>query len=510
MLARSENRAEELAVRTALGAGRGRLVAQLLVESLVLAGTGGALGLGLAMGGVDLFKRLNPGNLPRVDEVALDPGVLLMVVFVSLGTALLFGVLPALKTTRSGPASRMSRRGARGVGGAGWQGSLVAAETALAVTLVIGAGLMARTFNELTSIEPGFEIGRTLTLAVSLPTTRYPDAATAASFYRETMAEIADLPGVRSVGAIRSLPLVGQIGDWGLDIEGYDESVNPRAAGDWQIVAPGYFETMGIPLVEGRPIAWSDDEDAGPVAIVNETFVRTYWPNVEPLGRTFDMSGTRVTVVGVAGDVRHNGLTSEIKAKFYIPVTQWGPVTRGIPTSMRLVVATAGDPAALAGAVRSVVRRRDPSLAVAEVRTVEDVLYSAVAQPRFLVVLMGAFSAIALLLALVGVYGVISYGVGKRTQEIGVRLALGAMHDEVVSLMVRKGAAMVAVGLAAGTVLAFGLSRYMESLLYGVSPTDPMTFAGVVIGFAAVAWTATWIPSRRAARIDPIRALKSD
>lgn len=512
LLARSDDRRGELAVRAALGAGRRRLVAQLLVESLVLATLGGLAGLALAFGSIDLFKALNPGNLPRVDAVTLDAGVLAFVAAISLGTAVLFGVLPALRSTRAGLADRMERRGARGAGRGGWQGSLVATETALAVVLVVGAGLMARTFTALTSIEPGFDGDRTVTMALSLPTTRYPDPAAATAFYREILTEIEQLPGVRAAGAVRSLPLAAQIGDWGLDVQGYDESVNPRANGDWQIAAPGYFETIGIPMVGGRSFDWNDTEESGPVAVVNEAFVRRYWPNVEPLGRTFVMGGsaTPVTVVGVAGDVRHNGLTAEIKAKFYIPLAQWGTVTGGIPTSMRLVVAAEGDPEELIAPVRAVVRGRDASLAVAEVRTVEDVLGGAVAQPRFMVVLMGLFSAIALLLAVVGVYGVVAYGVGRRTQEIGVRMALGAVEDDVVSLMVRKGAAMTALGLAAGAVLALVLSRYLESLLYGVAPTDPATFAAVLTGFAVVAMVATWVPSRRAARVDPIRALKAD
>ncbi len=510
MLARSDDRADELAVRAALGASRGRLVSQLLVESVVLALVGGVAGVLLAVGGVEAFKTLNPGNLPRVSEVTLDRTVLMFAAAVTFATSLLFGVLPAIRTTGSGLKARMGRRSERGVGRSGWQGTLVATEMALAVVLVVGAGLMVRTFNELTSIEPGFDGENTLTVAVSLPTTRYPDGDAAVTFYRELMRQVEELPGVRSVGAIRSLPLAAQIGDWGLDVEGYDESVNPRAAGDWQIAAPGYFETIGIPLVEGRTFTWADDADGQLVGVVNETFVRHYWPNQEPLGRTFVMSGTTVTVVGVVGDVRHNGLVAEIKDKFYIPVAQWSPVTRGIPTSMRLVARTEGPPSELAGPIRAVVRGLDPSLAVAEVRTVRDVLGAAVAQPRFMVVLMGVFSALALVMALVGVYGVISYGVGKRTQEIGVRMALGAMQDQVVSLMIRRGAPMIAVGLALGLALSFLLSRYLESLLYGVTSTDPMTFGSVILGFGAVAWLATWIPSRRAARIDPIRALKSD
>lgn len=510
LLARSDDRADELAVRAALGAGRGRLISQMLVESLVLACMGGVAGLMLAVGAVELFKGLNPGNLPRIDQVRLDGVVLGFAALVTLGTAVLFGILPALRVTAGGLASRMGRRSERGVGRSGWQGTLVAAEMALAVVLVVGAGLMVRTFDALTSIDPGFDGERTLTAAVSLPTTRYPDPAAAVQFFNEAIRQVGELPGVESVGAIRQLPLASQIGDWGLDIEGYDESVNPSASGDWQIASPGYFATMGIAMTAGRDFSWTDDAEAAPVGIVNEALVRRYWPNVEPLGRTFVMSGTTVTVVGVARDVRHNGLVDEIKPKFYIPHAQWGLVTRGIPTSMRLVVRTSGDPLSLAQPVREVIRGLDPSLAVAEVRTVRDVLGGAVAQPRFLVVLMASFSAIALLLAMIGIYGVIAYGVANRTQEIGVRMALGAVQDQVVGLMVRRGASMIAIGLIAGLGLALTLSRFLESQLYGVTATDPATFASVVAGFAAVAALATWIPSRRAARIDPIRALKTD
>ena len=510
LLARSDDRADELAVRAALGAGRGRLIAQMLVESVVLAAMGGVIGVMMAVGAVELFQGLNPGNLPRIDEVALDTTVLLFAAFVTLGTAVLFGVLPALRVTAGGLKSRMGRRAERGVGRSGWQGTLVAAEMALAVVLVVGAGLMVRTFGALTAIDPGFDGAETLTFAVSLPTTRYPDPEASTLFFNEALRQIEALPGVRSVGAIRQLPLASQIGDWGVDPEGYDESVNPNAAGDWQIASPGYFGTLGIPLLQGRDFESTDDGAGTPVGIVNEAFVRAYWPTVEPLGRTFVMTGTTVTVVGVARDVRHNGLVDEIKPKFYIPVAQWGAVTGGNPTSLRLVVRTEGDPLALAQPVRSVIRGLDPSLAVAEVRTVQDVLGGAIAQPRFMVVLMAAFSAIALLLAMIGIYGVIAYGVAKRTQEIGIRMALGAVQDQVVGLMVRRGASMILIGLVAGLGLSLLLSRFLQSLLYGVTATDPATFAMVALGFAAVAGVATWLPSRRAARIDPIRALKAE
>lgn len=511
LLARGDERAGEFAVRTALGAGRKRLVRQLLVESLVLAVVGGLGGVALAVGGVELFKSLNPGNLPRIDAVELDGGVLLFVVAVTVGTAFLFGILPALGAARSGLHDRMGGRGEVGSGRPGWQGALVVTELALAVALVVGAGLMARTFDELTSIEPGFEAGRTVTMAVSLPTTRYPDAAASVDFYRELLRRVDELPGVESASAIRSLPLASQIGDWGLDVEGYDESVHPRAAGDWQIASPGYFATIGIPMVDGRDFTWSDDAEARSVGIVNEAFVRRYWPDQNPIGRTFAMGGgPETTVVGVAGDVRHNGLTAEIKPKFYIPVTQWSVVTGGNPTSMKIVARAEGEPAAVLSPARSVVRDLDPSLAVAEVYTIDEVLTAAVAQPRFLVTLMGVFSGIALLLAVVGVYGVVSYGVRKRVREIGIRIALGAGQNEVVSLMLRRGTTMIVMGVAAGLALSLLMGRFLGSLLYGVTPTDPMTYALVSCTCVGVAILATWVPSRRAARVDPIRALKMD
>lgn len=510
MLARSDDRADELTVRAALGAGRMRLISQLLVESLVLAAIGGLAGCALAVGGVELFKSLNPGNLPRIDEVALDGGVLLFAGAVTVGTAVLFGVLPALRVTGEELRSRSGRRSERGGGRNGWQGTLVAAELALAVVLVVGAGLTVRTFGALTSIEPGFSAENTLTMAVSLPTTRYPDPAAGTAFFRELLQDIEAVPGVRSAAAVRSLPIASPIGDWGLDVQGYDESVNPRAAGDWQIASPGYFGTIGIPLSAGRDFDWNDDAEAASVGIVNEAFVERYWPTENPIGRSFTMGQVETTVVGVVGNVRHNGLTEEIKPKFYIPIAQWGSVTGGIPNSLRIVASTAGDPAGFLQPVRDLVRAKDPSLAVAEVFTVDEILAAEVAQPRFVVVLMSAFSAIAVVLALIGIYGVVAYGVGRRTQEIGIRIALGAAHEEIVGMMLRKGSAMILLGLGGGLVLAFVLSRFLESLLYGVSATDPFTFVAVCVGFAGVASLATWIPARRAALIDPIRALKAE
>ncbi|NNF14910.1 MAG: ABC transporter permease [Gemmatimonadetes bacterium] len=511
MLARSEERERELAVRAALGAGRRRLVGQLCVESVVLAGVGGAAGLGLAMLGVDALQTMVSDALPRVEEVALDGSVLAFTLLVTLATALAFGVWPALRATATGLAIGSGTRSFGGRRQSRWQAALVSAQTALALVLVVGAGLMARTLEGLTSIEPGFHDNGALTVGVSLPTNRYPDAEASSAFWRDAIRQIGEIPGVRSATAIRSLPLTGTMGDWGLDLEGYDETVNPRASGDWQIAAPGYFGAMGIPVMDGRDLTWSDDTSAPMAVVVNETLAARYWPGQDAVGRWIRVGdGPWGSVIGVVGDVRHEGLTEEVLPKFYVSLNQWSLATGGNPTALRLVVVGEGRPSDLVEPVRDVVRRLDPSLAVAEVRSVGEILDASVAQPRLMAVLMGLFGLIALTLALVGVYGVVAYAVGRRRREIGVRMALGAVQDQVVGLMVRRGAVMTGVGLAIGTVLALALSRTVESLLYGVEPTDPLTFTAVLVGFTAVALTATWLPSRRAARVDPVRVLKAE
>lgn len=511
MLARGDDRVEELAVRAALGAGRRRLIGQLALESLVLAVMGGAIGLTVASVGVHVFESLAPRGLPRAADVSLDGTVVAFTVAVALATSLLFGVWPATRSIRAGLASVGGRRSTAGKARTRWQGALVSTQTALALVLGVGAVLMARTFEGLASIDPGFAADDVLTVAISLPTTRYPNAEASTTFWREALRRIGETPGVRSAGAIRSLPLASQVGDWGLDLEGYDEAVNPRASGDWQIAAPGYFETLGIPLVRGRALTWSDDDGSPLAVVVNETLAAHYWPGADPIGKRIRVGdGPWGSVVGVVGDVRHNGLTEEILPKFYVSPPQWNLATGANPTSLRLVVRSVGSPREVVEPIRAVVRALDASLAIAEVRTTKEVLDAAVAQPRVMAVLMGAFGAVALGLALVGVYGVMTYTVGRRTREIGVRMALGAMREEVVGLMLRRGALMIGIGLAIGTVFALALSRYVESLLYGVRPNDPVTFIVVLVVFGAVAGAATYLPSRRAARVDPVRALKSE
>lgn len=513
MLARGEDRTDELAVRAALGAGRRRLVGQLTIESLLLAAIGGGLGLALAFAGVDVVHTLAGSRLPRSGDVAVDGGVLAFTAVVALGTAVIFGILPALRSTRRQMSAGLARRATPGARQSRWQGVLVSAQAAMALILAVGAGLMARTFHGLTSIDPGFDGVDVVTVAISLPRTTY-DAGGAITFWRDVLRQVEELPGVRSAGAIRSLPLGGDLGDWGLDIEGYDETVQPSLSAGWQIAAPGYFTALGIPLLQGRALDWSDDAEAPLAVIVNQTFASRYWPGESPVGKRIRVGGPEHgpwgSVVGVAGDVQYEELTEPVEPVFYVPVGQWNLATRGVPTGLRLVARASGPPRELVEPIRSVVGRLDPSLAVSEVQTGRELMDVAVTQPRLMMLLMSLFGGIALTLALVGVYGVVSYTVGTRTREIGVRIALGAMHDQIVGLMLRRGAVMVGIGLAVGTAAALVLSRYLESLLYGVEPTDPLTFAAVLVGFATVSAAATYLPSRRAARIDPIQVLKSE
>jgi predicted permease len=494
-------------------------VRQLLTESGVLAVLGGGAGLFLAWSGIGLFRRLDPGTLPRVSEVTIDGSVVTFSIVVTLATVLLFGVLPALRAGGRDLRDRMGGRGDSAVRRSRWQGSLVAAEIALAVVLVVGAGLLVRTFDRLTAIDPGFDGSNVISAAVSLPTTTYTTPEEMLAFHREAILTIEALPGVEQAAGARLLPLASQIGDWGLMLEAYDPPDGHPMNGDWQFAAPGYFEVMGIPVVRGRGIEAGDDENGALVVVVNEAFVRHFWPGGEdPIGRRMAMNTGAdepawATIVGVVGDVTHNGLTAEIKRKFYIPLGQWNAASNNQPTSMRYVAQASGGAAsarALTGPIREAIRSLDPTLAVAEVQTVGEIKSSAVSLPRFTAVLMGVFSLIAVVLAVIGIYGVVSYGVSQRIREIGVRMALGAPRESVVRLMLAKGLAMILVGLAVGTGAAFLLSGFLGALLYEVPPTDPATYVGVVLGFGAVALAATWWPSRRAARIDPARTLRSD
>jgi putative ABC transport system permease protein len=519
LLSRSDARRQELAVRTALGAGSGRIVRQLLVESLLLGVTGGALGLLLAYWGAHAMVLAQPGDIPRIQGVSLDLRVLLFALGTSVITGLAFGILPALRATR-GNAQSMIREGGRGrsAGLASQRGqrALVVAETALTLVLLFGAGLLARSFVKLQSVDPGFRAENILTSRVTLPAREYSTPAQVTRFYGQLMQRLAALPGVTASGAVSSLPLATTLGDLNFHIQGRPEAegdISPKA--DWLVVTPGYFEALGMRLVRGRAIETTDDERAPGVVVINQAMAHRYWQGENPIGQRFELGGGAgpgwVTVIGVVDDVRHGGLDSEPSAQMYLPHAQflrWDS-HRAI-AGMTVALRTSGDPARLAAAVRREVHALDSNLPVSEVQTMEQVVSASIAQPRFLALLFSGFAVVALVLAAVGLYAVLAYSVSRRSREIGIRMALGAREHDVASLVIRQGLLLALVGIALGLVGNVALHGLVKSLLFGVSAMDPLTLLAVSVLLAAIALLASWLPARRAARVDPIVALRSE
>ena len=515
LLVRGEQRRRELAVRVALGAGARRVARLLLTESLVLALLGGTLGVTLAALGVWFVRHAAPAGLPRVAETALDPGVLLFALGVTMLAALLSGVLPALQATRMTPATELKEGGrssTTAVGRLQWRQTLVVAEVALAVVLVAGAGLMIRSVTNLFAIDPGFRPERVLTMRLSTPSSWYPDSVRIEQFYGELQRRVAQIPGVESVGAVRILPLATEMGDWGLQVEGYTPPPHQGTPGDWQVVTPGYFEAMGLRLREGR---FLDARDAlnGPLAmVINRKFADAYLAGRPALGARVRVNGgpedAFATVVGVVDDVHHNALTAEVKPQFYATLGQFARSPGNTSRSMSLVVrAREGDPAALAAAVRGAIRSLDPRLPVSEVRTMEQVVATSIAAPRFAMDLLALFGALALTLSAIGIYGIVSQVVASRTHEFAIRSALGAAPRELMMLSLRAGVRQAVAGLAVGVAIALVLARAISSLLHGVAPSDPLTLASVAVVTGAVAVAASIGPARRASRVQPAAVL---
>jgi predicted permease len=511
LLARATARTREIAVRSALGAGRYRLVRQMLTESILIALVGAACGAVVAIGGVRALVALLPPDFPRAHAIHVDATVFAFTFAIALATGILFGLAPALQTSRA-DLTQALRESGRSTTGSGRQlqlrSLLVVAEVGLAFVLLIGAGLMLRSFMHLLRTDPGFRAEHVLTASLSLPPQQYKKEADIAGFYGRLVRNLTALPGVRYAGAGSDLPWTGYNENLSFFIEGrksVDASFHSRFHG----ATPDYFLALGIPLVRGRFFSDRDDAAARQVVIVNQSLARRYWPNEEAVGKRITFTDEPkesdwVTVAGIVGDVKDTPASEGAEAALWFPLAQQ-PFN-----SMSVVLRANADPELLVNALREQVRQLDPRLAVAEIRQMDRIADAGVATPRFALFLVGLFAGLALLLAAIGTYGVMSYSVGQRVHEFGVRMALGAKPADVLSLVVRQGLRLALLGVALGIVSALALGRVLQSLLYGISAADPLTFAGVSLVAIAIVPLACYLPARRATAVDPMIALRSE
>jgi putative ABC transport system permease protein len=528
LLVRASAREKELAIRTALGAGRAQLIQQLLTESVLLASAGGLLGLGLAYWGVAALRAIVPANIPRMNEVQLDPAVLAFTFGVSLLAGVLFGLAPSLHITRADLRETLNESGrSSSAGGRSrfLRASLVVSELAISVLLLAGAGLLIRSFTRLLAVSPGFQTQHLLTMELSLPAKTYPDGPPVQKFFTELMASLKTLPGVQSVGAISEMPLADSYSSGSVFFQDTSIQDTPKlqALGnlpymeiDQRSATTGYFQAMQIPLVRGRLFTEVDDADAPLVAIVDTNFAYRFWPHGGAIGQhvavdTIPNVNPNTprwrTIVGVVGHVKHYSLDVEGRQQIYFPHRQ---PEFGIssPRDMTLAVRTSMDPASVTSAIREHVAALDKDLALYNVATMDELVSTSVAQPRLNLSLLVAFALLALVLAAIGVYGVMAYAVTQRTQEFGIRMALGASSSDVLKQVFLEGGRLAVLGLALGLIAALGLAQLMSSLLFGVQPRDPATFIAAAAVLVLVALAACYIPARRATRVDPLVALR--
>jgi len=510
MLVRAEGRKKEMALRVALGAGRWRLVRQMLIESLQLALMGSVVGLLLANWSKNALKWLDPGGIPRLEETSLDASVFGFVLGLAFLTSLIFGLVPALRAARTDVNKQLKEGGSlsQSSGDFRLRSLLVVTEVALATLLLIGAGLMVRSFARLLEVDTGLKAENVLTARLSLSPGKYREDHQVVGFYQQLIERLKVQPGILAAGAGSLLPFSGLDNDYDFGVEGYNSpspELNPNEQA--REVMPGYFRALGIPLLQGRLLEESDGPDSPKVVLASESLARKYWGEQNPLGRRIKLWGLEAegpwwTVVGIVGDVRHFGLEAETKPILYFPYTQRPKRT------MSIVIRTQADPAAMANVISRQTLALDPGQPVYAVKALEQYVSDSAAVPRFRTLLLGLFAGLAVLLAAVGIYGIVSYSVSQRTHEIGIRLALGAQAADMLRLIIRQGMGLVLAGVGIGLAGALALTRLMKTLLFGVSATDPLTFTVIALLLVFVALLACWIPARRATKVDPLVALK--
>jgi predicted permease len=515
LLTRAAGREKEVAIRTALGAGWKRIAQQLFTESVLLGLLGGATGLLVAQLSIYAVRAMNPGNIPRIEDISINSGVLLFTLGVSLATGILFGVAPVWRAIKVDLNISLKAGGRSGQSDGGLhlrrgslRGLLVVSELALSLMLLIGAGLLIRSFVRLQNVPPGFTTDHVLTMEVAAAGKKYQDDENhklLINFYKEIEGRVAHLPGVVAEGAVSALPLTGEVG-WGqIHVEGYAPPPGQELQADFRMASTDYFRTMEIPLRKGRFFTEDDNSDKPQVTIIDEKFAQRFWPNSDPIGKHLWFHDQKpISIVGVVGVVKQYGLETDDKIATYFPQLQYSD------PRMFLAVRTSSETGGLASAVLSEIHAVDPDVVVYGIRTMQERLYDSLARQRFSSTMLGAFAVFALLLAAIGLYGVMSHLVTQGTHDIGVLVALGARPGNIVGLVVRQGMLLTGIGIVVGLACAIALTRVMASLLFGVSATDLLTFAAVPGLLAAVAFAATAIPAWRATRVDPMVALREE
>jgi putative ABC transport system permease protein len=508
LLVRAASRQKEIAIRTALGASRLRVLRLLLTESLMLSLAGGCLGLLLAFWGTEALIALAPDNIPRLNEVGVDASVFGFTLAVSLVTGVFFGLIPAVHASKPdlNEALKEGSRGSMGsTAGKRTRSVLVAVEVALSLVLLIGAGLMIKSFVRLQQMNLGFDPDNVLAVDLSLSSSRYPEDRQQIAFFQEALERLQSLPGVKSAGATTGLPLTLSLSGSDFRIEGRpDPEAGKEMIINTRSVSPDYFGTLRVSLIKGRDFSDRDKSDAPKAAIINNDLARIYFPNEDPIGKriTFDDGESWISIVGVIGDVKQLGLDSSAKPEVYFPYLQVAA------SSMSLVVRTTSDPLSLAGAVKSQIQTIDKDLPIDDAKTMQQLLAESLSGRRFNMLLLTVFAMVALVLAIVGIYGVMSYTVTQRTHEIGIRVAIGAQSRDVFRMVIGQGMMLAMIGVAFGLVGAFALTRLMTTMLFGVEPSDPATFISIAVLLTIVALAACYIPARRATKVNPLLALR--